>query len=59
MKTTQAKALVGLLVASIGSGITAAMTLYPDARELAIVLAVLTPVATYLGVYWTPNKPTS
>jgi hypothetical protein len=57
MNSTQAKAIIGLVVASIGSAITAAMVLYPDTRELAIVSAALTPIATYLGVYWTPNTP--
>jgi hypothetical protein len=55
------KALIGLLIASLGSGITTALAFQiPNSATfiiLTITVAVLTPVATYLGVYGATNNP--
>jgi hypothetical protein len=57
---TQHKALAGLLIASAGAGLTAALAFTPAGTQwhlfLTIAIAVLTPAATYLGVYLTPNR---
>jgi fatty acid desaturase len=60
---TQHKALAGLLIASAGAGLTAALAFTqagtPWHLGITIALAVLTPAATYLGVYLTPNRQPS
>lgn len=60
MKTTQHKAIVGLIVASLGSAITAALayTTQGDPWNVGLTVAgaALTPLATYLGVYFTENR---
>lgn len=60
MKTTQHKAIVGLIIASVGSAITAALAFTtagdPWNVGLTIAAAAITPLATYLGVFWTSNK---
>jgi hypothetical protein len=57
---TQHKALAGLLIASIGAGLTAALAFTQAGTTwhlgLTIAVAVLTPAATYLGVFLTPNR---
>lgn len=56
---TNTKALIGLLIASLGSGITTALAFQiPNSVTfitLTIIAAVLTPVATYFGVYGATN----
>lgn len=58
---TNAKAIVGLLIAALGAGGTAALAFAdpgsPVFAALTIGLAALTPIATYLGVYAVSNKP--
>lgn len=58
---TAHKAWIALVIAAIGSGITAALGFAaPDSSEfmvLTIIAAVLTPIATAFGVYEMPNKP--
>ena len=58
---TNNKALIGLLIATISSGIFTALTFATPHSTVFIVLtiatAVLVPVATYFGVYGATNTP--
>ena len=58
---TNNKALIGLLIATISSGIFTALTFATPHSTIFIVLtiatAVLVPVATYFGVYGATNSP--
>ena len=58
---TNNKAVIGLLIATIGSGITTALAFQAAGSMtfiiLTIIAAALTPLATYYGVYRTANYP--
>ena len=58
---TNTKALIGLLIATVGSVIFTALTFASPHSTLFIVLtiitAVLAPIGTYVGVYGATNTP--